>query len=496
MSRGSGRTLPLRLWLAIALVAIVGAPALTTLVLSAYLTPGPPPGEMARVAAVRGILGSNPARWSDLAWQRRASQLFAGLRTDVLLVDVAGHQLFATPGAPALLPWSLTRAGSGRAFRSARAADRPPPPRQMLQVPLSATRRAGAAHSATHVAVSLFLVGPAIVWMPSVPAVVPPGWLVPVAGLATLLVTLAVVAWGLDRLVLRPLAAMSEAADRIADGDLDVRLPSSQAREVAAVAVAMAGMSSALRTALQRQVALEEERRLFIGSIAHDLNTPLFVLRGYLQGLENRVVTAPEKVAAYVAECRSKVDALARLIADLFAYTKVEYLEQALQREPLDMAGLIRHTVSGLRPIATEKGIELRLDGPEAPCPVVGDRHLLTRAMENLLDNALRHTPAGGEIRVSWGAEGQQCVVQVADTGPGIAAQDLPHLFTPLYRGESSRNRQTGGAGLGLAIARRILQAHCGELVAANCAGGGAVFTVNLPLDPCAPAPADAAIAT
>src|SRR5579884_2635464 len=125
-----------------------------------------------------------------------------------------------------------------------------------------------------------------------------------------------------------------------------------------------------------------------------------------------------------------------------------------------------------------------------------GDRHLLTRAVENLLDNALRHTPAGGAIRVSLGAQGRQVVVRVADTGPGIAAQDLPHLFTPLYRGEASRNRQTGGAGLGLAIARRIARAHGGDLTAANRAGGGAVFTVSLPLDPCAPAPADPVKAT
>jgi signal transduction histidine kinase len=275
---------------------------------------------------------------------------------------------------------------------------------------------------------------------------------------------------------------MSRAADQIAGGHLDVRLPPSRAREVAEVATALMGMSSALRAALQRQATLEEERRLFVGAIAHDLHTPLFVLRGYLQGLENGVVTSPQKVAAYIAECRAKVDALARLITDLFAYTKVEYLDQALQLEPLDLGALLRQTLAGLQPLAAETDLVLRLDGPTAPCPIRGDRHLLTRAIENLVDNALRHTPAGGEIGVSWGAEGQRFVIWVADTGPGIAVQDLPHLFTPLYRGESSRNRETGGAGLGLAIARRIMQAHGGDLTAANRATGGAVFTASLPI--------------
>jgi signal transduction histidine kinase len=214
-------------------------------------------------------------------------------------------------------------------------------------------------------------------------------------------------------------------------------------------------------------------------------------LRGYLQGLENGVVTSPQKVAAYIAECRAKADALARLIADLFAYTKVEYLDQAIQQQPLDLGTLLRQTTAGLQHLAAEQNLVVTLDGPDAPCPLLGDRHLLTRAVENLLDNALRHTPAGGEIRLSWGVEGQQFVVQVVDTGPGIAAGDLPHLFTPLYRGDSSRNRQTGGAGLGLAIARRIVRAHGGDLTAANRAGGGAVFTATLPVDWHAAEPAE-----
>ena len=112
---------------------------------------------------------------------------------------------------------------------------------------------------------------------------------------------------------------------------------------------------------------------------------------------------------------------------------------------------------------------------------------MLTRVVENLLDNALRHTPVGGRIRVEWGREGATLHFTVADSGPGIAGHDLPHLFTPLYRGETSRNRQTGGAGLGLAIARRILRAHGGDLTVANGPVGGAVFTATLPLaDPSA----------
>jgi signal transduction histidine kinase len=144
------------------------------------------------------------------------------------------------------------------------------------------------------------------------------------------------------------------------------------------------------------------------------------------------------------------------------------------------MGALLRATVEGTQPLAATKGIALVLDEAREPCPLLGDRHLLMRAVENLLDNALRHTPTGGRIVVRWDCEGAKMVFAVEDTGSGIAAEDLPHLFTALYRGESSRNRQTGGAGLGLTIARRILQAHGGDLTAANRPGGGAVLTGTL----------------
>jgi len=137
--------------------------------------------------------------------------------------------------------------------------------------------------------------------------------------------------------------------------------------------------------------------------------------------------------------------------------------------------------VEGFRPQADTKGVQLTLALPSEPCWVTGDSHLLTRALTNLLDNALRYTPSGGQVRVTCRTEPSGVIFTVADTGPGIPAHDLPNLFAPLYRGETSRNRRTGGAGLGLTIARRILLAHGGDLSAANSQAGGAVFTGRLP---------------
>jgi signal transduction histidine kinase len=136
--------------------------------------------------------------------------------------------------------------------------------------------------------------------------------------------------------------------------------------------------------------------------------------------------------------------------------------------------------VDGVRPQAEAKAITLALDGSASPVQVAGDELLLTRAVTNLLDNALRHTPTGGTVRITWREDGERAIFTVADSGPGFDSHDLPHLFEPLYRGEASRSRKTGGAGLGLTIARRILQAHSGDLTAANLPHGGARLTGTL----------------
>jgi signal transduction histidine kinase len=285
----------------------------------------------------------------------------------------------------------------------------------------------------------------------------------------------------MGRYVVTPLEAMSTAARQIAGGNLEFALPDSRVREVADVREAFDVMGQGLRASIKRQAEVEEERRFFIGAIAHDLRTPLFSLRGYLEGLEQGLAASPEKAARYIDVCRQKADQLDRLVSDLFAFAKVEYLEQTLRCGPVDISSLLGRAVEGARARAGDKGVSLELEGPGDPCVAKGDVDLLERAVDNLLDNGIRYTPSGGSIEVTWRGEPDKVVFTVADSGPGIDLSDMPHLFDPLYRGESSRNRQTGGAGLGLAIARRALLAHGGGLVAANRAGGGAEFTGWLP---------------
>jgi signal transduction histidine kinase len=457
------KALPLWLWLTLALVALAGLPPLCYWGSARALDAWQQYLIQSHIAAARRAVGTDVARWRDPGWQRQASTAFASLGVDVALVDRTG--LAYATDETLLLHRQTT------AVREKFRLDLAPTSSPAVDIiPIRPLRPAGAA------------VGTAYLWLTGSPPGLPPAWVEPLAGLVALLLTLALVAWLLVRLVLRPLAAMRQAARQIAGGEWEIHLPPSRAREVAEVSAALTGMSAALRESLGRQAALEEERRLFVGAVAHDLRTPLFALRGYLRGLESGVADTPERVAHYVQACGVRADALDKLISEFFAYTRVEYLDQQPQREPLELGALLAAAVAAIQPAAMGKGVALAMEGPANACPLLGDRALLERAVQNLLDNAVRHTPPGGHICVRWAREVRYQSFQVVDSGPGIAAHDLPHLFTPLYRSEPSRNRQTGGAGLGLTIARRILRAHGGDLEAANGEAGGAIFTGTLPL--------------
>jgi signal transduction histidine kinase len=460
--------LPIRIWL----VLTVNAVAILALSFEFGVTgnlesAGQQQAVNTRVMKVQETIGNNPARWRGAVWKRRATSALRAQGVDVAIFRVGqSTPSFATSGARRYLATTVT----GNDSRTARVPYNPPSTVLPVFQRLIISGPGGT------------LRGVAFLWYtdlpPGEPSVI--WWFV--GGFGSIWLLVGVVLLLLERPVLRPLSAMSRAAEGIAGGDLDVHLPSSPVREIAEVSAALEGMSHALRDSLARQRALEEDRRLFVGAVAHDLRTPLFMLRGYLKGLETGVAATPEKIAHYVHSSLAKADALERLIADLFAFTRLEYLEQEPDRAPLELGALLRSTADGARPLAAEKQIEIVLDGPEEPCSLLGDAHLLGRAVENLLDNALRHTPARGQTSIRWGRMGDTLTFSVEDTGPGIAEEDLPHLFAPLYRAERSRSRQTGGAGLGLTIARRILRAHGGDLIASNAPAGGAVFTATLPV--------------
>ncbi|MGH2345944.1 MAG: histidine kinase dimerization/phospho-acceptor domain-containing protein, partial [Chloroflexota bacterium] len=341
-------TAPLRLWLILALGAIAITPTLTTWGLSQGAGWWRRRADQTQWAVVRETLGNDVMRWHDPTWQRHAALVFAAQRVEVGLVDKHYGPLglvFVTIGARPLMSAYAPAPGLASRKGNVCAGTGPGPVSVSLSSSCGDTKTTpvtGSSSSGTFREIAVLdpsappnqprAVGIADLWFGQ-PSNSPPMWLPQIGGLIALLLTITAVALFLGRAVLGPLAAMSRAARRIAAGDLTILLPTSMAREIADVTTALETMGTGLHEAVKRQADLEQERCLFIGAIAHDLRTPLFTLSGYLDGLKAGLATTAEKADHYVEVCREQTVVLERLVADLFAYTRVEYLEQAPRRE-------------------------------------------------------------------------------------------------------------------------------------------------------------------
>jgi signal transduction histidine kinase len=294
------------------------------------------------------------------------------------------------------------------------------------------------------------------------------------AGFVALAAALAAVIALLRRWVLRPLARLAADAERIAGGELDVEPLDTRAREVAEVGDALHGMAGGLRDALGVSAAAERERRFMITAIAHDLRTPLFTLRGSLEALEHGVGDG-----RYLDRAQDKAAHLDRLVSDLFTFSRLEYAREAIAFDEVDIGQLTQRAAEGVEALAAARGCTMQVGDVKPGLVVRGDADALLRVLTNLLDNAIRH--GRGRVVVSGQRVNGAVRVEVADDGPGFDPGDLPHVFEPLFRSDRARPAATGGAGLGLAIARRLARAHGGDVKAANDPGGGARTTMTLP---------------
>ncbi len=299
------------------------------------------------------------------------------------------------------------------------------------------------------------------------------------AALIALLVALGVggaLAWRMTR----PVSELTRAARRYAEGDRDARARVSGRDELAELARAFNELAERL------QIEEERERRR-VADIAHELRTPLQVLKGELEALADGVLDPDRETLERLVE---EVDHLALLVEDLRLLSLAESGGLVLQPAPCDLAGLLTKSAGAFAARAAARGIELELDLKPAFAQV--DPARMRQVAFNLIDNALRH--AHGRVRLSSGAKEGQACFEVADDGPGIPAEDLPRIFDRFYRADPARSRGSGGSGLGLAIARAIVLAHGGEVQASNLPGGGAAVSVCVPAAESAPGPHSGAL--
>ncbi len=275
--------------------------------------------------------------------------------------------------------------------------------------------------------------------------------------------------------------SLKEAAEKIAEGDLETRVPVAGRDELSSLALTFNQMAEQLQTADRKQRELEGLRRDLVAWASHDLQTPLTSMRAILEALADGVVDEPEMVRRYLNTAQKDVLSLSALIDDLFQMSQLDAGGFPLNRANSSLGDLVSDTLESFSELAYRESV--RLEGRVEPNvdPVQMDTQAIGRVLNNLIGNALRHTTAGGEIMVHARRTGQGVEVSVRDSGEGIQAEDLPHIFERFYRGEKSRNRGTGGAGLGLAIARGIVRAHGGVIWVESDIGQGTTFIFTIP---------------
>ena len=290
---------------------------------------------------------------------------------------------------------------------------------------------------------------------------------------AIALVSAVLVSTFVTRRIVRPIQVMQAASRRIADGRYDERIQVVGEDELAELARSFNQMGHQL-------AQTEERRRQLIGDVAHELRTPLSSIKSVLEGLQDGVL--PVEPATFL-NLQREVSRLQRLVHDLEELSKAEAGQIALEREAIEPATFVQTALDRLAFQFEDKGVQLHTELPPDLPAVQVDVARMTQVMLNLLGNALQYTPAGGQVTVRAWANGNDLYIAVEDNGIGLTSEHLRHVFERFYRVDKSRSRAGGGSGIGLTIARHLVEAHHGRLIAASPGPDqGSTFTITLPI--------------
>ncbi|MCL2464383.1 MAG: HAMP domain-containing histidine kinase [Micrococcales bacterium] len=306
------------------------------------------------------------------------------------------------------------------------------------------------------------------------------------SGVGILLLGALAAGWAVQR-SLRPLAQIEDTAAAIAAGDLSRRVrPLPESTEVGRLAASLNGMLTQIEQAFAARTASEARMRQFVADASHELRTPLATIRGYAELYRMGALDQPEQVDDTMRRIEDSARRMGTLVEDLLLLARLDE-GRPIAHEPLDLTVLAADAISDLHALDPQRPATLVPLDPGAivaPTVVVGDDQRLRQVVGNLVGNVVRHTPAGTRVEIAVGTVGGAGVVEVRDHGPGIDPAHAARVFERFYRIDASRTRESGGAGLGMAIVAAIVAAHRGQVTLAQTPGGGTTVRVAVPSGP------------
>ncbi|MDC7219782.1 MAG: HAMP domain-containing sensor histidine kinase [Spirochaetales bacterium] len=278
------------------------------------------------------------------------------------------------------------------------------------------------------------------------------------------------------------LKRLSQGVRAFQQGDYDHRVEIGGSDELSILGKAFNEMAQSIEEGIEAIHKAEEQRGELIANISHDLRSPLTSIRGYLETLQLKGNSlSEEEQKEFLAISLKNIAGFQTLVEELFELAKLEARQVEPQMQKFSLAELTQDVVLKVLPLAQKEEVQVDFQPPLDMATYEGDIALLERVLTNVLENGISHTPVGGKVSIVLEKEEESYVLTIADTGSGIAAEDLPHIFERFYRADKSRNRQTPGTGLGLAIAKEVVELHGGTIGAESPGQGGAVFKISLP---------------
>ncbi|WP_102711999.1 sensor histidine kinase [Paenibacillus castaneae] len=305
--------------------------------------------------------------------------------------------------------------------------------------------------------------------------------------LAFICLTSLLLTYFVSRSIIRPIKKLEAAALQIKDGDLTHKVVATTRGEIGQLSIAFEDMRVRLKHSIDQSLQYEENRKMLLSHISHDLKTPISAIKGYVEGIMDGIANTDEKRIRYMETIYRKASDMDQLIDELFLFSKLDLQTVAFDFKVIDMSRYMEHFLDEQRFDLEKSGVRLIYENSGMhPTMIAADPDKLSRVLTNILNNCIKYMgqqleESRKEIHVRLKELDEHILVEIEDSGPGIEKEDLPYIFDRFYRAEQSRNSETGGSGLGLAIVKQIIEGHGGMVWAENAEKSGARFCMKLP---------------